>query len=226
MAQKRAVDIFGAVVGLLLLWPVALVVAALIKVGSPGPVLYRGRRVGRHGKPFYQLKFRTMRVGADAGSTGLSPDNDPRITRIGAFLRKFKVDELPQLWNVLVGEMSLVGPRPDVQRFVDMFPDEQRVILQVRPGITDWASLWNSDEGAVLATFDDPDAAYLELIHPKKLHLQMEYVRTMSAWSDLKIIFLTIARVFRRDRVEPDLAAMMAKMEDSAPPASKSQTTG
>ena len=165
-----------------------------------GPVFYRGERVGRHGKIFHIFKFRTMVVNAEKIGGPSTPDDDPRITRIGRQLRKYKLDELPQLFNVLLGEMSLVGPRPEVKCYTDMFTAEEKAILSVRPGITDWASIWNPDEGSILAGAEDPEAAYLELIRPTKLKLQLKYVREQSLTTDLKIIWETIAVVLVKPR--------------------------
>jgi len=187
-----------ALVGLILLSPFLLFFAILIKLGSKGPVFYRGVRVGRHGKPFNIFKFRTMVMDAERLGGTSTADDDPRITKIGHFLRKFKLDELPQLINVLKGEMSIVGPRPEVQHYVDMFTEEERAILEVRPGITDWASLWNPDEGAVLAGSADPEKTYMEKIRPQKIKLQLKYVREQSFWNDLKIIFLTLKAIVIR----------------------------
>ncbi len=133
-----------------------------------------------------------MVVNADKIGGSSTADNDPRITRIGRKLRKYKLDELPQLFNVLLGEMSLVGPRPEVKFFTDMFTEEEKAVLSVRPGITDWASLWNPDEGSILAGAEDPDKAYLELIRPTKLKLQLKYANKRSLITDLKIMFLTL----------------------------------
>jgi lipopolysaccharide/colanic/teichoic acid biosynthesis glycosyltransferase len=160
-------------------------------------VFYRGERVGLNGKLFRILKFRTMVVDADKIGGSSTPGDDPRITRIGRTLRKYKLDELPQLFNVLSGKMSLVGPRPEVQRFTDLFTPEERAILTVRPGITDWASLWNADEGSLLAGAEDPDRVYLELIRPTKIRLQLEYARNHSLFTDLKIILLTLWALVR-----------------------------
>jgi len=173
-------------------------VAILIKLDSPGPVLYKGTRAGKDGKSFKMLKFRTMVVNADRIGGSSTPDDDPRITRVGQFLRKYKLDELPQLINVFKGDMSLVGPRPEVQHYVDMFTEEEKAILSVRPGITDWASLWNPDEGAILAGAEDPEQAYMELIRPTKLRLQLKYVRERSFGVDLQIILKTIEAVVLR----------------------------
>jgi len=133
-----------------------------------------------------------MVVNAEKMGGSSTPDDDPRITRIGRKLRKYKLDELPQLLNVLIGDMSLVGPRPEVKHFTDIFTDEEKTILTVRPGITDWASIWNPDEGSILAGMEDPDAAYLELIRPKKLRLQMRYVNEQSFFTDMYILWKTL----------------------------------
>lgn len=197
---KRAIDLTVSLLGLVALSPLMLLVALLIKFDGGGPVFYRGRRVGRFGRPFLVLKFRTMVVNAERLGGPSTADDDPRITRVGKVLRKYKLDELPQLINVLKGEMSLVGPRPEVQHYVDMYSDEERAILSVRPGVTDWASLWDSDEGALLAGAEDPEAAYLEYIRPTKLRLQLHYVRTQSLLTDLRILALTLATVIFRHR--------------------------
>jgi len=188
---KRVFDAFCAGGGLVFLSPLLLWIARRIKREDGGPIFYRGVRVGLHGKPFRIFKFRTMVVGAEKLGASSTADEDSRITRVGKFIRRYKVDEVPQLINVLKGDMSLVGPRPEVKKFTDQYTDEERAILTVRPGITDWASIWNSDEGAVLAGAEDPDEAYARLIRPTKLRLQLKYVRERSFWVDLKIIFLT-----------------------------------
>lgn len=179
----------------MLLSPVLLTLAILIKHEDRGPVFYRGIRVGRYGKPFRIFKFRTMVVNAEKIGGPSTADDDPRITRTGRFIRKFKLDELPQLINVLKGEMSIVGPRPEVQHYVEMYTEEEKAILTVRPGITDWASIWNPDEGAILAGSPDPEKTYMEKIRPEKLRLQLKYVREHSFWIDLKIIFITLRTV-------------------------------
>jgi lipopolysaccharide/colanic/teichoic acid biosynthesis glycosyltransferase len=195
--MKRMFDIFWAVVGLIILGPLLGWIAWRIYREDGGPVFYRGERVGLNGKPFRIFKFRTMVVDADKIGGSSTPEDDPRITRIGRTLRKYKLDELPQLFNVLSGKMSLVGPRPEVQRFTDLFTPEERAILTVRPGITDWASLWNADEGSLLAGAEDPDRVYLELIRPTKIRLQLEYVHQCSSLTDAKIIFLTLFALIR-----------------------------
>lgn len=200
--RKRAFDVTASSMGLLALSPVLLGLAALIKLSDQGPVFYRGVRVGLDGRPFRIFKFRTMVVNADKIGGPSTAGDDPRITRIGAFLRAYKLDELPQLLNVLAGDMSIVGPRPEVQRYVDMYTEEERQILTVRPGITDFASLWNTDEGAVLAGAADPERAYLELIRPEKIRLQLEYVRRQSLLTDLRIVMRTLAAVVFRPTPE------------------------
>ncbi len=193
--MKRGFDIVCAATGLLVLSPLLILIARRIKKEDGGPIFYRGERVGRHGKTFRIYKFRTMVVDAEKIGPCSTSEEDPRITRIGHFLRKRKLDELPQLINVLLGDMSIVGPRPEVKRFVDMFTDREKAILSVRPGITDWASIWNCDEGSVLAGAKDPDKVYLEQIRPTKIALQLKYVEEQSFRTDLKIIFLTLLAV-------------------------------
>lgn len=195
---KRLFDIVLSSIGLIVISPFLLLSTILIKLGSKGPVFYRGKRIGFHGKLFRIFKFRTMVTDAEKLGGPSTADDDPRITKTGRLLRKFKLDELPQLINVLKGEMSFVGPRPEVQHYVDMFTDEEKIILDVRPGITDWASLWNPDEGAILAGSLDPEKAYMEKIRPQKLKFQLKYVREQSFWSDLKIIFLTLKAIVIR----------------------------
>ncbi len=195
--MKRAMDFCVSAVGLLLLSPVLFFIAWRIRNQDGGPVFYRGVRVGLHAKPFRIYKFRSMVVNAEKIGGPSTADDDPRITGIGKFLRKNKLDELPQLINVLKGEMSIVGPRPEVKHYVDMFSEEEKAILTVRPGITDWASIWNSDEGAVLAGSSDSEKTYMEEIRPEKIRLQLKYVREQSFWVDLKIILETIRTLAR-----------------------------
>lgn len=177
---------------LLVLGPILAFIGWRIRCEDHGPVFYRGERVGLHGRTFRIYKFRTMVVDAERLGASSTSDDDPRITRTGAFLRRHKLDELPQLFNVLRGDMSLVGPRPEVQKFTDLYTDEEKIILSVKPGITDWASIWNVDEGALLAGSEDPDRDYLEKIRPFKIRLQMQYVREQSFLTDLKILFHTV----------------------------------
>ena len=192
---KRIFDILCSFLGLLILSPLFLRIAWRIRMEDGGPFFYRGERVGLHGKPFHIFKFRTMVVDAEKIGGSSTSDDDPRITKIGRFLRKYKLDELPQLINVLAGDMSLVGPRPEIKRYTDLYTEEQKAIFTVRPGITDWASIWNPDEGALLKGSSDPDKDYMEKIRPEKIRLQMKYVRERSFWADVKIIFLTIRTI-------------------------------
>ena len=195
---KRGIDIVVSLALMMMGLVILLSIAGVIKLDSNGPVFYRGVRVGRYGRPFRILKFRTMRPDAEQAGVSSTANDDPRLTGIGALLRRYKLDELPQLWNVLCGEMSLVGPRPEVQRFVDLYTEEERAILTVRPGLTDWASLWNIEEGAILQGSADPDRAYCELIRPKKLQLQLAYVHRANLWTDLTILLQTIATILFR----------------------------
>ena len=189
---KRLFDIVFSLAGLLVMLPVMALLALLIKVGSKGPVLYRGLRVGKDGKLFHILKYRTMVVDAESVGASSTAGDDPRITPIGAFLRKWKLDELPQLLNVLRGEMSFVGPRPQVQWAVDLYTPEERQLLSVRPGITDYASLVFRNEAEILRGSTDPDRDYLVKIAPTKIRLGLEYVRRHNLATDLSILFATL----------------------------------
>jgi lipopolysaccharide/colanic/teichoic acid biosynthesis glycosyltransferase len=195
---KRAFDLACSFIGLVLLSPLLVGVAIAIRISSPGPVVYQGRRVGLNGKLFHVLKFRTMVVNADRLGGSCTADDDVRITGIGRWLRKTKLDELPQLINVLLGEMSFVGPRPELEEFTNTYAVRERKVLQVKPGITDLATLWNSDEGAVLAGEADPDRAYREKILPTKLRLQLQYVERSSFLLDLRIVMQTAVLVGTR----------------------------
>lgn len=195
--MKRLFDILFSFLGLILLSPLLLLTALLIVREDGGPVFYRGQRIGLSGRPFFIFKFRTMVVDAEKRGGSSTSDADPRITRIGGRLRRYKLDELPQLINVLKGDMSIVGPRPEVKYYTDMYTEAEKIILQVRPGITDYASIWNADEGAILAGAEDPEEAYETLIRPKKLKLQIKYVKEQSLWVDVKIVFLTLLTVIR-----------------------------
>ena len=195
---KRLFDFIFASISLLLVLPIFLALAMLIKLEDGGPIFYRGARVGQDGRSFNIFKFRTMVVDAERLGGPSTAADDPRITRIGKFIRKYKLDEVPQLINVFKGEMSLVGPRPEVQHYVDMFTDEEKAILTVRPGITDWASLWNPDEGRILSGSPDPERTYMEKIRPTKLKLQLKYVRERSFFVDLIIILRTLATVISK----------------------------
>ena len=203
--MKRLLDFLFSLVGVVVLSPVMAVLACLVKLTSAGPVLYRGVRAGRGGRPFRIMKFRTMVVDAEKRGGPSTSDDDPRVTRIGTFMRRYKLDELPQLFSVVIGEMSLVGPRPEVLSEVAEYTEEQREVLELRPGITDWASLWNVDEGAVLAGADDPHQVYKERIQPTKLALQLKYYREHSLLTDLRIILYTVIRIVRKGWMPSEL---------------------
>lgn len=195
---KRLFDIICSFCGLVVLLPVILIVAIIIKRSAPGPIFYVANRIGRNGKPFRMFKFRTMVVDADKIGGPSTASDDPRLTRIGLFLKKYQLDEVPQLFNVLKGDMSLVGPRPEVKIYVDMMTaEEKNAILSVRPGLTDFASLWNFHEGEILKGSADPEKAYMEKIRPEKLRLQIKYVNERSFLVDVKIIFQTVLKVFK-----------------------------
>ena len=189
--MKRLFDILLSGLGLLIISPLLLIVAIWIKLDSPGPIFYRQVRVGRYNKDFRIFKFRSMRIGSDKGSLVTIGGRDPRITRSGYFIRKFKIDELPQLINVLVGDMSLVGPRPEVRHYVNYWTEEQMHILDVRPGITDPASIKFRNENELLAQAEDPEKYYIEVIMQEKIKLYLDYVKKNSLWYDIKLIFQT-----------------------------------
>lgn len=194
-AGKRCFDLCWAIIGLSLLSPIFLLIAIVIKITDFGPVFYRQQRVGRDEKLFGIWKFRTMIVDADQQGRLITVGADSRITRIGKILRKLKFDELPQLINVLVGEMSFVGPRPEVPRYVALYTDEQRQVLKMTPGITDLASIKFRHESDILATAVDPDASYIYDIMPQKLLINLEYAKDISVWNDIKIIFQTFQAI-------------------------------
>ena len=196
--MKRFFDLIFSSVLLVLFSPIIFVLAMTVKGTSPGPVFYRGQRVGQGGRLFKMLKFRTMVVNADQIGGPSSSDDDPRIMACGRFLRKYKLDELPQLFNVFAGQMSFVGPRPEVPYYVSLYSEEEKKILTVKPGITDWASLWNSDEGALLAGRSDPEAYYRDHIRPKKIRLQLDYVRSATFFTDMRILLQTLKMVVGR----------------------------
>ena len=197
LALKRLMDIVVSGGALLVIWPVLLVIAIAIKIDDPGPVFYRQVRVGRYGKTFRIFKFRTMVVDADKKGLAITVGRDNRITRMGAFLRRTKLDELAQLINVLAGEMSFVGPRPEVPKYVDLYTPYQRQVLLVRPGITDYASIAYRNENDLLAGCDDPEKMYIEKIMPDKIELNMKYLREISPAADIRLILSTIIAVIR-----------------------------
>jgi lipopolysaccharide/colanic/teichoic acid biosynthesis glycosyltransferase len=192
---KRSIDVVGAAAGLILVSPLLLAISAAIILDSPGPVCYRGTRVGRNGKLFSMLKFRSMVIDADQHGASSTPEDDPRLTRVGARLRRHKLDEIPQLVNVLRGDMSLVGPRPQVPWAVAMYTEDERRVLTVRPGMTDYASLAFINEGEILRGSRDPDREYFEKIHPHKMRLSLKYVDEQSLRTDARILAATFARI-------------------------------
>ena len=195
LIAKRVMDIAISAAALCVLWPVFLLIARAIVIDDPGPVFYRQVRVGRGGRPFRIFKFRTMVVDADKKGLSITVGRDSRITRVGAFLRKTKLDELAQLLNVLCGQMSFVGPRPEVPRYVELYTPYQRQVLLVRPGITDYASIAYRNENDLLAGADDPERMYIETIMPDKIELNMKYLREISPLTDVRLILRTVLAV-------------------------------
>ncbi|WP_339006829.1 sugar transferase [Fusobacterium animalis] len=193
---KRIFDTTLSLFGLIILLPFMLIIAILIKIDSKGPVFFKQIRVTKNRKEFKIFKYRTMRVGSDKYSQ-ITVGKDSRITKIGSFLRKYKLDEIPQLINVLIGDMSLVGPRPEVPKYVALYTDEQKEILKVRAGITDYASIEFSDENDLLASEEEPEKAYIEKIMPKKIELNKKYLSEISILTDIKIILLTIKKILK-----------------------------
>jgi lipopolysaccharide/colanic/teichoic acid biosynthesis glycosyltransferase len=196
--MKRLFDIVVALGALLFLFPLFLIVAVAIKWDSPGPVFFRQRRIGRGFRPFFIYKFRTMTDNRQNAGALFTIRHDPRITRVGRFLRKSKIDELPQLINVLKGEMTFVGPRPEVPSYVELFRADYEEILRVRPGITDLASIKYRDEASVLAQSPDPEAEYVNRVLPDKIKLSKEYISHSSFLFDLRLMFKTFCRLFQR----------------------------
>ena len=198
MILKRWFDLLASGVGLIALSPLLMLIALLIKLDSKGPVFFRQERVGRFGKVFRIHKFRTMVTDAERKGLQITVGADARVTRVGGMLRKYKLDELPQLIDVLLGDMSLVGPRPEVPRYVACYPEETKdIVLSVRPGITDWASIEYKDENRVLGLAEDPHRAYVEQVLPVKLGYYVDYVRRRTFLGDLKIIFATLVAIVR-----------------------------
>ena len=195
-AVKRGLDVAGSAAGLAVLSPLLLGLAVAVRFSSPGSILFRQERMGRFGVPFQLLKFRSMEEGGRGPQ--VTAANDPRITGIGRVLRRYKLDELPQLVNVLRGDMSLVGPRPEVRRYVERFPDDYATILTVRPGITDEAAIAYRDEEGLLAAADDPERAYLNGVLPAKIRLYHSYVENASLRTDLSLLARTILALVRR----------------------------
>ncbi|MCM4167326.1 UDP-glucose:undecaprenyl-phosphate glucose-1-phosphate transferase [Arenibacter antarcticus] len=196
---KRSFDILSSGVGLLVISPILGMVSIAIAASSKGGIFYRQSRVGLDGKIFNILKFRTMYTGADKQGLLTVGDRDPRVTPTGYYLRKFKLDELPQLFNVFIGEMSMVGPRPEVSKYVDLYAAEDRIVLSIKPGITDYASIYFRNENEILKSSSDPERKYIEDVLPRKLELNKKYIAEMGIWTDIKIIFLTITSIFKKD---------------------------
>ncbi len=196
--MKRIFDIVASGCGLLVLSPVFLILAVWIKLDSSGPVFYRQVRVGRGNKDFKLFKFRSMRVGADKKGLITVGGRDPRVTRSGYYIRKYKLDEFPQLINVFLGDMSLVGPRPEVRKYVDMYTQEQMHVLDVRPGITSLASIRYRNENDILAAAENPDQCYIEKVMPDKLAIDLEYVENHSFLYDIKLIFMTFWEILTK----------------------------
>lgn len=196
--MKRILDIVFSLLVIAVGLPFGLVIALLIVLDSKGSVIYRQSRVGRNNVDFWLYKFRTMCVDADHSSLITVGTDDARITRVGAFLRKFKIDEFPQFLNILKGEMSIVGPRPEVRKYVDLYTPEQMRVLSVRPGLTDYASIRYVNENELLATSADPEQTYIQEIMPDKLNLSLKYIDEKSLLTDAKIVLQTIVAIFKR----------------------------
>lgn len=193
----RFFDFIFSGLGLIVLSPLFLILYILIRLESKGGGFYAQTRIGKDGVPFKLYKFRSMRTGADKGSLITVGGHDPRITKMGYFIRKYKLDELPQLWNVFIGDMSLVGPRPEVERYTKLYTEEQKKVLTVRPGITDWASIEYVDENVILGQAEDPDKAYIEQIMPDKIMYNMKWINNQGVVEYLKIIFMTFFKIAR-----------------------------
>lgn len=193
--MKRLFDILASGMGLIILSPVFAIIAVWVKIDSRGPVFYRQTRVGRGNKDFRLFKFRSMRPDSDKLGLITVGGHDPRVTRSGYYIRKYKLDEFPQLINVFIGDMSLVGPRPEVRKYVDMYTPEQMRVLAVRPGITSLASIRYRNENEILAAAEDPDRCYIECVMPDKLAIDIEYVDRASLWTDIKLIFSTFKEI-------------------------------
>lgn len=194
----RFFDIIFSGIGLVILSPIYIILYILIRFESKGGGFYKQERIGKDGKPFYLFKFRSMRKDSDKGSLITIGNRDPRITRIGYFIRKYKLDELPQLWNVFIGDMSLVGPRPEVEKYTKLYTVEQQKVLSVRPGITDWASIKYVDENLILGQAEDPDRAYIEQIIPDKIRYNMKWIENQGIVEYFRIIFMTFVKTIVR----------------------------
>jgi lipopolysaccharide/colanic/teichoic acid biosynthesis glycosyltransferase len=193
---KRTLDLVAAAAGVVLVSPLCLVVAVLIKAEDSGPVFFRQERIGYRGRQFRIWKFRTMAPGSELRGLPLTVGRDVRVTRIGAWLRRLRLDELPQLLNVLAGEMTLVGPRPEVPRYVTLYSREQRRVLELVPGVTDEASIRYLDESAMLAAAADPEQVYVDEIIPEKIRLSLAYAAHATVWTDVRVILATVRQLF------------------------------
>ncbi len=193
----RFFDVLLSGIGLILLSPLLLVIYIIIRLSSKGPGFYSQKRIGKNGVPFRLYKFRSMRTGSDKGHQITIGGRDSRITKVGYYIRKYKLDELPQLWNVFIGQMSLVGPRPEVERYVRLYTAEQRVVLSVRPGITDYASIAFSDENLILGQSDNPEKMYISQIMPKKIEYNLQYINNRTLLEYFKIIFKTFWKIIK-----------------------------
>lgn len=193
----RFFDLIFSIMGLAILSPLFIVLYLLIRIESKGGGFYSQERIGKNGKPFKLYKFRSMRIGSDKKGLITIGEKDNRITKTGFILRKYKLDELPQLWNVFIGDMSLVGPRPEVKKYTDLYTEEQKQVLHVRPGITDWASIKYVDENKILGESKTPDEAYVNLIMPNKIKLNMVYIQNQTLGEYFKIIFTTFKEIVR-----------------------------
>jgi len=196
---KRAFDFLVSLIGLIILSPLFGIISILIKIHDKGPIFFKQKRIGQNFKPFYIYKFRTMIINAENKGPLITKEDDPRITALGKFLRKFKIDELPQLINVLKGDMSLVGPRPEVEKYVNFFKKDYKEILKIKPGITDYATIYFKDEELILKNFaknnDNIEEVYLKQILPQKIKFYKKYLQEISFFTDLKLIFLTIWKI-------------------------------
>lgn len=201
--MKRIFDLIASILGIIILSPIFLIVSLLIILDSPGGVFFRGERVGQFGKIFRIYKFRSMKPNCEGKGKWNVGDNDDRITKIGHFLRKSKLDEIPQLINVIKGEMSLVGYRPELKYYTDMYTDEEKKILDLKPGITDWASMTNFDQFKSFTEAKDPDIFYLEKVRPLKLKLQLYYRYNNNFWTDIYCIFYTVYKVVTHSQKLP-----------------------
>lgn len=192
---KRIFDIIFSLLGIILLLPILIIISIIIKLTSKGPILFTQVRVGKNKANFKILKFRTMVIDAEKIGRQITVGHDPRITSIGRILRKYKLDELPQLFNVLLGQMSFVGPRPEVPKYTNFYNEQQSQVLKVKPGITDYASIKYSDENAILGVSEDPEKIYITQVMPDKLSINLEYIARRSVLEDMKIIFLTLSKI-------------------------------